>query len=125
MILKIDIEGHEWESLDALDVSIFAQFRQILVEFHGMRMLNIATFQQRAYRLFSKLREHHEVIHVHGNNFAGMPVVEGIPIADCIEISFANRRNFSFTSSIEIFPGLLDTPNNSNVPDLFLGSFKF
>jgi hypothetical protein len=125
MVLKIDIEGHEWDSLDALDVSIFAQFRQIVAEFHGMRMLNIVSFQQRAYRLFAKLREHHEVIHVHGNNFGGIPVVEGIPIADCIELSYANRRYYSFSPSDEIFPGSLDAANNSNIPDLFLGPFKF
>jgi Methyltransferase FkbM domain len=125
MVLKVDIEGHEWDSLDALDPSIFLHFRQIVIEFHGLRMLNIVSFQQRAHRLFAKLREHHEVIHVHGNNFAGIPVVEGIPVPDCIELSYANRRYYSFFPSNEIFPGPLDTANNSNMPDLFLGSFKF
>jgi len=125
MILKIDIEGHEWDSLTALHTSVFAQFRQILIEFHGMRLLNIESFKQRAHSLFSKLRDHHEVVHVHGNNFAGMPVVEGIPIADCIELSYANRKYYSFLPSVEIFPGPLDTANNSNIPDLYLGAFKF
>ncbi len=125
MVLKIDIEGHEWDSLDALDPGVFAKFRQILAEFHGMRLLNIDSFQKRAHRVFSKLRQTHEVIHVHGNNFAGMPVVEGIPIADCLELSFASRRYYSFAPSYEIFPGDLDRPNNSTIPDLFLGAFKF
>jgi hypothetical protein len=125
MLLKIDIEGHEWDSLDALDPSLFGKFRQIVAEFHGLRLMNIDSFRQRAHRVFSSLRRTHEVIHIHGNNFAGMPVVEGIPIADCIELSFANRRSYSFAPSSEIFPGDLDYPNNSNLPDLFLGCFKF
>ncbi len=125
MVLKIDIEGHEWDSLDALDPVVFTRFRQILAEFHGMRMLNIDSFRERAHRVFSKLRQTHEVFHVHGNNFAGMPVVEGIPIADCIELSFASRRYYSFAPSSEIFPGPLDCANNSTIPDLFLGTFKF
>jgi len=125
MVLKIDIEGHEWDSLDALDTGVFQQFRQIVAEFHGLRLLEIPSFRQRAHRLFSKLREHHEVIHVHGNNFAGISVVEGVPIADCIELSYANRRRYSFAPSNEIFPGLLDEANNGSLPDLFLGSFKF
>lgn len=125
MLLKIDIEGHEWDSLDALDPSIFNNFRQIVVEFHGMRLLDIESFRKRAYRLFTKMRQHHEVIHVHGNNFSGMPVVNGIPIPDCIELSFVNRSYYSFSDCSEIFPSYLDKPNNSNVCDLFLGSFKF
>ena len=125
MVLKVDIEGHEWDSLSVLDTAVFARFRQILVEFHGLRMLNIDSFRARARHLFSKLRQTHEVIHVHGNNFAGMPVVEGIPISDCIEISFAARPYYSFAQTNEIFPGRLDFPNNSTIADLFLGSFKF
>lgn len=125
MVLKIDIEGHEWDSLDALDPAVFARFRQIVAEFHGMRLLNIESFRQRARRVFSKLRQAHEVIHVHGNNFAGMTIIEGIPIADCVELSFASRRYYSFVPSFEIFPGELDCANNSTIPDLFLGSFKF
>ena len=125
MVLKIDIEGHEWDSLDALDPAVFTKFRQIVAEFHGMRLLNIESFRDRARRVFSKLRQAHEVIHVHGNNFAGIAVVEGIAIADCIELSFANRRFYSFMPSAELFPGALDCPNNPMVPDLYLGGFKF
>jgi hypothetical protein len=125
MVLKIDIEGHEWDSLDALDAKVFGKFRQIVAEFHGMRLLNIDSFRARADRVFSKLRRAHEVIHVHGNNFAGMAIVEGIPIADCVELSLANCRYYGFAPSSEIFPGPLDCANNANLPDLFLGSFKF
>jgi hypothetical protein len=125
MVLKIDIEGHEWDSLDALDPAIFDKFRQIAAEFHGLRMLNVDSFRQRAHRVLSKLRRTHEVIHVHGNNFGGMVVVEGIPIADCLELTLVNRRHYSFALASEIFPGHLDCANNSTIPDLFLGSFKF
>jgi Methyltransferase FkbM domain len=125
MVLKIDIEGNEWDSLDALDSAVFTKFRQILAEFHGMRMLNIESFRNRAHRVFSKIRQTHEVIHVHGNNFGGMHIVEGIPIADCIELSFASHKSYSFAPSFDIFPGHLDCANNSNIPDLFLGPFKF
>jgi len=125
IVLKIDIEGHEWDSLDALESTTFDKFRQILIEFHGLRMLNIDSFRARAYRLFSKLRRTHEVIHVHGNNFAGIALVEGVPIADCIELTLVNRKYYSFMPNSEIFPGRLDCANNSTIPDLFLGSFKF
>jgi hypothetical protein len=56
MVLKIDIEGHEWDSLDALDPTVFTKFRQILAEFHGMRMLNIESFRSRAHRACPRRR---------------------------------------------------------------------
>ena len=124
MLLKIDIEGYEWDSLEVLHTSTFANFRQIVAEFHGMRMLEIESFRQRAHRLFSTIRRTHEVIHVHGNNFAGMSVVKGIPIADCIELTFANRKYHSFVPCHERFPGNLDSPNDPNRLDLIIGSFS-
>jgi len=125
MILKIDIEGNEWDSLGILDSSTFANFSQIVAEFHGMRLLEIASFRERAHRVFSTIRQTHEVIHVHGNNFAGLHIVKGIPIPDCIELTFANRRYHSFVPCCESFPGNLDCPNDPNRLDLFLGSFTF
>lgn len=125
MILKIDIEGHEWDCLDVLDPAVFDQFQQIVAEFHGLRMLNLDSFRARAHRVFSSIRRSHEVIHVHGNNFGGMSIVHGIPIADCIELSFVNRRYHAFGPCTEVFPTELDTANNLNGPDLFLGSFAF
>ena len=125
MILKIDIEGHEWDVLDALDPAIFTRFRQIVGEFHGLKLLHVDSFRERADRVFAKLRRTHEVVHVHGNNFAGIALVAGIPVADCIELSFASRKHYRFAPSSEIFPGPLDSPNNINLPDLFLGSFQY
>ena len=34
MILKIDVEGHEWNSLNALSEEVLKQFKYILVEYH-------------------------------------------------------------------------------------------
>jgi Methyltransferase FkbM domain len=125
MILKVDIEGHEWDALGVINSLTFARFRQIVVEFHGMRLLEIDTFRQRAHRLFLTLRQTHEVIHVHGNNYAGLHIVMGMPIADCLEVTFVNRRYHSFVPCHECFPGTLDSPNHANRPDWFLGSFCF
>ena len=125
MVLKVDIEGHEWDSLEVLDSSVFAGFQQIVAEFHGMRLLEIESFRRRAHRLFSTIRRTHEVIHVHANNFAGMCIARGIPIADCIELTFVNRKFHSFTPCRECFPGNLDRPNDPNQVDLMLGPFTF
>lgn len=125
MVLKVDVEGYEWNSLEVLDSSTFAAFRQIVVEFHGMRLLDIESFRQRAHRVFSTMRRTHEVIHVHANNFASMCIVKGIPIPDCVEVTFVNRKFHSFIPSRDCFPGNLDSPNDPHRVDLVLGPFIF
>ncbi|HBK09236.1 MAG TPA: hypothetical protein DDZ81_25820 [Acetobacteraceae bacterium] len=125
MVLKIDIEGHEWDALESLDDKTLGQFRQIVAEFHGLQLLDMPLFRQRAHRLFSRLREQFEVIHVHGNNFSGTRDLDGIPVPDCIEISFVRKDQYSFAPSVELFPGPLDAANDSSKPDLALGTFQF
>ncbi|HEX2941859.1 MAG TPA: FkbM family methyltransferase [Rhodopila sp.] len=121
MILKIDIEGHEWDALDALDTAVFAQFRQIVAEFHGLRLLRVPSFRERAYRLFLKLQQTHQVVHVHGNNFSGMQRVGGIDIPDCLELTYVARDRYRFVPAEETLPGALDAPNDPARPDLPLG----
>jgi Methyltransferase FkbM domain len=125
MVLKVDIEGYEWDALDVLDSSTFAGFLQIVVEFHGMRLLEVEGFRRRAHRVFSTLHRTHDVIHVHANNFMGMYNIKGIPIADCVELTFVNRKFYNCASSRECFPGNLDSPNDPHRVDLVLGPFIF
>jgi methyltransferase FkbM-like protein len=125
MILKIDIEGHEWDSLDAIDSATIGRFTQIVAEFHGMRLLAEESFLCRAHRLFAKLAATHRVVHAHGNNFGDWGNVVGIPVPDVLELTFARRRDFDFGPSDEIFPTHLDQACNADRPDLYLGAFHF
>ena len=125
MVLKIDIEGFEWDSLSVLSTRVLGQFRQILCELHGLRMVDLESFRTRATALFNKLRATHHCIHVHGNNFGGMAIVAGTPIADVLELTYVRKSDYVFMPSDEVFPTELDGPNNTNLPDLFLGTFQF
>ena len=126
MILKMDIEGNEWTCLDTLSSSTIGQFRQIVCEFHNLRLLqDNEEFAQRAKRVFEKLFATHRVVHVHGNNNAPFYVIEGIPLPDVFELTLANIRNYKFEESREIFPTPLDQPCTPALPDLFLGTFQF
>ena len=124
MVLKVDIEGHEWAALEVLDDAVFGQFRQIVLELHGMQLLDMETFRQRAHRLLSRLRQQFEVIHVHGNNFSGMAAPLGLGVPDCIEVTLVRTDLYRFVPSAGMFPGPLDLPNDSARPDLVLGSFQ-
>jgi Methyltransferase FkbM domain len=124
-ILKIDIEGSEWEVLDYASVDDLAQFSQILGEFHDFSNAFDPAWRETALRVMTKLRTIFEVVHVHGNNYSPVHVIANVPIPEALELTFANRGMYTFEASTEIFPTALDQPNCEIHPDIFLGNLRF
>jgi hypothetical protein len=125
LILKIDIEGAEWEVFDAATAEELAQFSQIVGEFHGFSGAADAAWRETAQRVLLKLREQFDLVHVHANNFGGLHVVANVPVAEAFELTFANRAIYRTEPSDELFPTPLDQPNWDERPDIFLGTMKF
>ena len=124
-IIKIDIEGDEWDALCATSEITLRSFGQILCEFHAFSKVNRIEWWERAFIALTRLEKHFAVVHVHANNWAPYLNVGGVPFPEVIEVSFANRAKFSFIESDEIFPTYLDHPNKSGVDDYYLGNFVF
>jgi FkbM family methyltransferase len=125
MILKMDIEGSEWECLDCLEDCFLSQFRQILIEIHWMDHLVDPEFRSLFTRVIGKVRQTHECVHIHANNFGRIIAIWGLPVAQVYELTFARREDYNFTENDERFPSDLDFPNNETMPDYDLGLFKF
>jgi hypothetical protein len=125
MILKMDIEGHEWDCLGSLEGSFLGQFEQFVLEIHWMDHLISPEFLSRFTKIIGAVRRTHECVHIHANNFAEIIPVRGIPIAQVYELTFARRDKYAFIENDEHFPSNFDSPNNQTVPDYYLGLFKF
>lgn len=125
VLLKIDIEGAEWDVLDTTPSAALARCPQICVEFHGLLALDDSRFGRRANRVFRKLAATHAVTHVHGNNCGRIAEVRGATLPDVLEVTFAARRCFEILPTDERFPGPLDAPNDPARPDIDLGRFAF
>jgi len=117
VIAKIDIEHDEWNMFRYTQLSNLNKFRQIVVEFHNL------TTEYYALPTFRHLNEHFKVVHVHGNNCSSCDHYEGHNIPHVIELTFANKSYYNLSISNEIFPGILDTPNDPDTPDFNLGTF--
>jgi len=124
-LLKIDIEGAEWDIFDKLESAHLARFSQIVCEFHDLSRLGEAGFRARAARVFAKLNALFACIHVHGNNCPPLYNVLNIPIPDVIEVSYVLRARYRVCASDETFPTRIDHPNSPEKPDIYLGSFRF
>lgn len=124
LLLKMDIEGGEWEILASLDEDVTRRFRQIICEFHDFNQIGQSAWRLRANRALERLTRTHSVIHVHGNNSRNLLRVGNIPFPEVLEVTFA-RQDYELQDSRVVFPTALDRPNDARVPDIFLGTFKF
>jgi Methyltransferase FkbM domain len=125
LILKMDIEGSEWDVLDALAGAVIGRFGQIVCEFHDFHRILEADWRDRALRVFRKLRETHAVAHIHGNNFRPMISIGHVLIPDVIELSFVRSRSYAVNDTAADFPGPLDSPNDPGRLDYYLGPLDF
>lgn len=125
LILKMDIEGSEWSVLDAIEEDTLKLFDQILLEVHDFCRIPEYEFRERVLRVFKKLNLSHTPVHVHANNCARVVKLVDFYFVDALELTYVKSENYSFTECTELFPGPLDSPNDSRIPDIFLGNFKF
>lgn len=124
-LLKMDIEGSEWDVLDAASEDTLSRCRQIVCEFHDLDRLCEPSFGDRAERVFGKLSRTHFVHHVHGNNCASFANVANVAIPQTLEVSFALRSAYQVAATQDVFPTELDRPNQPGRADLYLGRFQF
>jgi hypothetical protein len=125
VILKMDIDGAEWDVLDHVDGDLLTHFPQILCELHDLNRFIDPAWTARAARVIAKLTRHHRLVHVHGNNYVP-PFWNGhADFPDVLEASFALASAYDLVESGETFPGPFDRPNARNLPDISLGDFRF
>jgi FkbM family methyltransferase len=124
LILKMDVEGAEWESLATARPAVLGRFRQIVVEVHNLHRLGDPSMRNVVARVLGKLNQQFTLCHVHGNNFAQLNLVDGLPVLDLLELTYVRTSVVERQASRTIFPTELDYPN---VPgrDCLLWFFPF
>ena len=125
ILLKMDIENAEWDVLDTTPSELLDRFTQIVAEFHYFQGLAEPHWRALSARVLKKLSDHYEVVHIHANNFGGFSIIANVVVPNVLEVTFANRHVYSFSETDEVFPGLLDSPNDPTQPDMYLGNFRF
>lgn len=123
-ILQIDIEGHEWDVFEAMRVEDFKAFKQIIVEFHGVRP-DVAAFA-RYLSVMRKIDTTHAPVHLHFNNYSGTywfpDHTYGVT---SLEVSYVRRDpGLDFSPSEHSFPCALDEPCAPDMDDVPIGTWK-
>lgn len=110
LVLKIDVEGAEWDSFVLAPDWVFEQIDQLVVEFHGVE-------SDRFIAAVRRLTDFFHVAHVHFNNYSCDPALAPFP-ASAYEVLFVNKKvGVLDPTGTPESPHPLDAPNNPNAPD--------
>lgn len=112
-ILKMDVEGCEYDAFDALSDQSLLRFQQIVFEIHNLHKLDDDGFRAKFVRMLSRLTAHYTLFHVHANNWDGgntYTFISGVPVSSLLELSFVRSDLVERRPSRTLYPTPLDYP---------------
>jgi len=114
LILQMDIEGGEYQTLLSCDNRVLTQFRVMVIEFHSLDMLFDIDMFPIIEGCFSKLLSNFEVVHIHPNNTGTIKSVAGNQVPTTLEITFLRSDRVRVRQHTTRFPHVLDQLNVPN-----------
>lgn len=117
LILKMDVEGAEWEFINTVDDNILKQFSQMTFELHDMTEM---TKSEQILSALQKLNRTHYPVWVHANNHGRVEESGGVVVPQLIEITYVNRKCHVPAETIFNGPLNIDSPNVREYLDIEL-----
>ena len=119
ILFFIDIEGSEYDLIMSLEKSNLEVCQQITIEFHDI-FKQITHDTPIIFDALAKLRETHELISVHGNNYGASFQINGMDFPDVLETTWLRKDLSTFVRGKNNFNPILNKPNNPLARDLAL-----
>lgn len=112
LLLQIDIEGYEYETLLGMSDNLMRRYRIIVGEFHDLDQLWNRPFFKLASRVFEKILQTHTCVHIHPNNCSA-PLNKGeLSIPPVAEFTFLRNDRVNNASYAKVYPHPLDYDNS-------------
>lgn len=116
IILQMDIEGSEYQSLLNISEEYLKKCRIMVVEFHHLESLWNPHFFQIFEATIKRLLENHSCVHIHPNNSDGIEERYGLKIPRILEMTFLRNDRGILDEFETVFPNALDMDNVNGVP---------
>lgn len=127
LIMKMDIEGCEWDVFNATSSSTLSQFSQITLELHNLTpYLDQSNFKL-VIDVLNKINLTHQSIHIHANSDISVPhMMNNLVLPELLEVTFIRRDGLdcALLETDLIYPTAIDESTFVNYPDMFLGRFS-
>ena len=129
LLLKMDVEGAEWQTLLQMPEHILKKFQQITIEIHhlGSGNRDVADVELKA-AVLNKLRDSFYLYHVHANNCGAIYIQQGFQCPETLELTYINKDSITVSESTEYnmsFPHIADNPNNPYKKEIILDYWPF
>lgn len=130
IILKSDIEGHEWETLAFASVESLLKIEFAVIEFHDLRDILIDDKFNLYISVLDKLLNIYTIVNLHPNNFDDVTLFGNLLIPNVVEITFVRTDLLDLsspneTSGVDNFSVNLNSRNNPYGEEIWLQSINF
>ena len=110
LVVKMDVEGAEWDSFLTAPADVLERIDQMAVEFHGFD-------HNRYIQAMRRLKEFFYVAHLHWNNYSCVHDKHPFP-AWAYEVLLVNKKiGVPDRSGTVVLPHSLDAPNRPSTPE--------
>ena len=99
MILKIDVEGAEWSSLNELSEDILRQFKYIAIEYHFLE----SSKEELYYNVIKKMHKSHQAFYLRCHGREEISQIRN-RICKFLEVSYIIREGNKFDKDDSIYP---------------------
>jgi hypothetical protein len=103
MILKMDVEHAEWESLKDISFKILNQFKYILIEYH-FKNESLANETLLYYKVIKKIHKTHQVFYLRCHNLYSVVNFGNNRFCKYLEVSYIIKKDYEFTNDPSIYP---------------------
>lgn len=110
VVVKMDVEGAEWDALRLASEPVLQRIDQLVVEFHG-------TGDERYLATLRRLKQFFHVAHLHFNNFSCWDGLDPFPSSVYEVLLVSQRLGVADPSGTAVRPHRLDAVNNLKAPD--------
>lgn len=134
VFMKIDIEGHEFRLLPALE-GYLHKVKQLVIEIHtpGDIHLHPSYFagladikNEHMFSTFALINKTHTLVHVHPNNACALHKIDGHVMPNVFECTFLRNEYVpDRVHSKDSIPSPLDMPNHANKPVQRFSGYPF
>jgi hypothetical protein len=111
LLLQMDVEGGEYETLLACPAALLAQFRIMVIEFHYLHELLNRRYFELVARVFQRVLQTHSVVHIHPNNCCGSVKAGDLELPRIAEFTLQRNDRLKRHAYCRTFPHPLDRDN--------------